>query len=190
MGNGGLTPDNLQAQQFIVPALNAMFDPAAGLASTQASFTQLKRFYRHLGEHAPHDQGTSRRQRTLRHVAWLLTAEIFDDPTTYPYPNDRFRLWLRYLTWVEHIAANYKVTVNGQSSNLTPAAAIKATLARSLQSGTQIIFDGNPPAGSTYALTVDVIQNTNPMRINLTSIKEEAIPASIKSDDDDTLVQS
>jgi hypothetical protein len=190
MGNGGLTPDNLQAQIFIVPALNEMFDPAAGLPLTQANFRQLKRFYRRLGEHAAHDQGASRRQRTLRHLAWLLTAEFFDDPTQYPYPNNRFRLWLRYLTWIEHIAANYKVTVDGQPSNLTPAAAIKATLLRSLQNGTQVIFDWKPPASAAYELTVEVIQNVSPMRINVTSIKEESIPSTISSDDDDLLDQA
>jgi hypothetical protein len=189
MGNGGALPDKLQASAVILPALNYMFDPAGGLPQTQVSFRLLKRFYRHLGDHADHDQGTNRRERTLRHLGWLLTAEMFDDPSRYPYPNDRFRLWLRYLTWLEHIAANYTVTVDGQPSNLTPAAAIKRTILRSIQNNTQILFDWGP-AGGAHELTVDVMQTTNPMRIVVTSIKQEVIPNTIYSDDDDVLDQT
>ena len=53
MGNGGLTPDNLQGKLFIVPALNKMFDPAAGLPDTRDNFKHLKKFYKHLGEDDP-----------------------------------------------------------------------------------------------------------------------------------------
>jgi hypothetical protein len=116
-----------------------------------------------------------------------LTDDIFDDPSLYPYPNDRFRLWLRYLTWVEHIATKYSVTVDGQPSNLTPAAVIKRTILLSLQNDTQILFDWSDATGSAYELTVDVVQNANPMRINVASIKGEAIPNTINSDDDDVL---
>ena len=190
MGNGGVLPDGLQAKKVILPALNDMFDPAAGLPQTKVYFKLLKKFYKRLGEHADHSQGTDRRHRTLRHLGWLLTADIFDQPTLYPYPNDRFRLWLRYLTWVEHIAKKYAVTIDGKASKLTPAAAIKGTILLSLQNDTQIVFDWMTPTNAAYDLTVDIVQNVSPMRINVTSIKGEAVPNTINSDDDDVLDQN
>jgi hypothetical protein len=189
MGNGGILPDKLQAMNFIVPGLNQMFDPAGGLPQTKAKVKLLKTLYVHLGEHADHSQGADRRQRTLRHLGWLLTDTMFDIPKTYPYPNDRLRLWLRYLTWIEHIAAKYSVTVDGQPSNLSPAAAIKKTLQLSLKNDTKIVFNWTDATGGPYELKVDVVQNTDPLTINVASIKEDALPSSISSDDDDVLDQ-
>ncbi len=187
MGNGGLLPSGLQGKLVIVPGLDKMFGP--DLADTKNKFRLLKQhFFQKLGDHddAGTDKGVGRRQRTLRHVAWILTADIFDRPPDYPYPNKRFQLWLRYLTWIEHVATNYKVTVNGQPSNLKPAAAIKKTIVLALQNNTKIKFDWDPATGP-YELTVDVVQNVAPMTIKLTSIKGEDIPGTILSDDDDVL---
>jgi hypothetical protein len=189
MGNGGFLPNKLEAMKFIVPALNKMFDPNGGLPQTKANVKILKQFYVHLGEHADHSAGADRRQRTLRHLGWLLTDTMFDVPATYPYPNDRLKHWLRYLTWVEHIAAKYKVTLNNQASNSTPAAVIKQTLLLSLKHDKQIVFDWTDATGGAYELTVDVMQNTDPMTINVASIKEGDIPTPPYSDDDDALDQ-
>jgi hypothetical protein len=186
MGNGGALPDAVQAH-VIVPALNYMFDLNGGLPQTQVSFRQLKRFYRHLGDHQDHDQGTNLRQRSLRHLAWLLTDHIFDGGE-YQYPNPRFRLWLRYLTWVEHFATNYSVTVDGRHSNERPAAAIKRTIIISIRDGREILFDWQPGSGNPE-LTVDVTRATDPMKIFLTSIKQEHIPTTVTSDYDDELRQ-
>jgi hypothetical protein len=186
MGNGGLLPDGLQGKLVIVPALNIMF--GSDLQKTKNKFILLRNLYQKLGEHddTGNDKGVARRQRTLRHVAWLLTAETFDKPVEYPYPNTRFQLWLRYLTWIEHVATNYQVTVNGQPSRLKPAAAIKKAIILALQNNTKIVFDWDKAPGP-FELTVDVVQNVTPMTIAVKSIKGEDIPATVLSDYDDIL---
>jgi hypothetical protein len=195
MGNGGALPSAVQVQ-VIVPALDYMFDPNGGLPQTQVNFRLLARFYRNLGDPADHDQGISLRQRTLRHLAFLLTDHIFDTPNIpgYGYPNRRFRLWLRYLTWLEHFATNCTVKINGQYvTNVKPADAIKHTLLMSIRTNREIKFDWQPGgSGGGPELTVDITRPADVrqgMTIALTSKREDEIPDTVTSDYDDILRQ-
>src|SRR5687768_125200 len=83
---------------FIKDGLNDLFGNRH-LGDTRVKHGHFKRVYRGLLERNRSATGADKRQRSLRHAAWLLTAEIFANISEGHEPT--FRYFLRWLTWIE-----------------------------------------------------------------------------------------
>ena len=196
MGKGVILPSADQAQA-IASNLNTMFSEPY-FEATKARYHALKAHYPALLEHKAGEAGTSRRQRTLRHAGWLLTADVDFGAAlsgTALYPAKKFRLWLRWLTWVEqHQQPNSTVTIDGQTTTReTPAQAIKETLRQAFNKpnnapdGISVTFTWLPPAATETELVVVVLRTAPQYSIVVKSRSVEDISGLPDADDDDKL---
>jgi hypothetical protein len=167
-------------------------DPTKDLRNSKDKVSKLKlNHYKNLLEPSNSTVHFSdRRQRTLRHAAWLLTAEKFDST-----PGDLFRRWLRYLTWLGHgpWAPNPPVVRVDGTVVASAEEAIKATLLISLNSppGNPITITFNwslTNKTDPSNLNVFITRATNPMNITIRSSPEISVTGAVHSDDDDVLV--
>src|SRR3974390_1692384 len=133
---------------FIKQGLNDLF--GQHLPHVRTKHSEAKQRYPGLLEHDASATGLDRRQRSLRHAAWLLTDEIFANAPDGHQPT--FRYWLRWLTWIERAPpGGAQVTVVGppvdlspaDNGVLTPAHAILDTLFRAIDRTRRVEFDWN-----------------------------------------------
>jgi len=187
MGDGaGLTLTELEGDK-IASHLTDMFTRER--ATTIAKVTEIKRTtFPALLEYRPGGGGgADRRQRTLRHAAWLLMGHKFDSNA----PTELLRKWLRYLTWIgqDGFHPSAKVIVDNNHSSETPAQAILITIKKSIDQDYPITFRWYASGSTDPALKVDVTRTTpdqnTPMTISITSKREVDLPSTIHSSDED-----
>lgn len=156
---------------FIKQGLNDLFGPS-GLGGTQSKHNHLKGRYPNLFRHDAGATGAGRRQRSLRHAAWLLTDDIFHNAPADHQP--KFRYWLRWLTWIERDPPNDAIvvvdgTVQGQDG-MKPAEAILRTLFRALDRTRTVEFDWDPaPQGQPHLTVIVDRPGPGPYKIKVIS---------------------
>ena len=169
MGDGLTLTANSDAAA-ITDGLTDLFK--AKLGRTKAKFDDLtSNTYKHLFKHDAAATGSDRRQRSLRHAAWLLTAEIFADQNPHTL-TVKFRLWLRYLTWIERAPpAGAVVKVNGVVNGDSPAKAMLDTLWKAMDRTKQVEFHWDLPDNQHPGMLTVEVQNVNePYSISVWSI--------------------
>jgi len=192
MGKGVTLPGRDQALA-IASDLNTMFS-TDNFEVTKARYHALKSHYPAFLEHKDNETGASRRQRTLRHAGWLLTADVdfgASDTGTAFYPAKKFRLWLRWLSWIEHKPPpNSVVIVNETASNETPAQAIKKTLYAAFDrphdfaNPASVLFSWQQASGP-LGLQVEVDRRGPRYGIKITSLNVNQLNDFMEPDEDD-----
>jgi hypothetical protein len=103
MGEGGLTgasagPAKADAT-YLAESLNSMFR-MPGLTDTRAAYKCLKQQFPKLLEYVKSKPKKETRQQTLRFAGAMMTGHLKYTGTVKPYPAKKFRVWLKWLSWV------------------------------------------------------------------------------------------
>jgi hypothetical protein len=192
MGEGLILPNKADARTIALH-LNAMFCVDA-FPQTRDAYRALKIINPDFLTFDVNATGNSKRKRSLRFAAWVLTSDIkFNHPGPKGYPAKRFKLWLRWLTWIERhqtTASVNQVDQNGTISTLNEKApqAIINTMVEAFEStaaNVNIAFDWDKAGAGDPALGVWVRRIAPDYQIHVVSKREQDLPAGIKDNEDD-----
>jgi hypothetical protein len=159
---------------FIKDGLNELFGRDIG--NTRTRHGHLKHAIPGLMKKNRAATGADRRQRSLRHAAWLLTAEIFANAPKDHDPT--FRYFLRWLTWLERAVPpqNTIVFVDGvqqhpetNAGDMTAAEAILDTVDQAIDRTKTVRFDWQSASDTDPPLSVAVDRRNRPYTVEVRS---------------------
>lgn len=173
--------------RIVAKHLRGMFSEK-GLPTTRDTYDKLKSVYDDLLTYDNTATGNSRRKRSLRYAAWLMTSDIDFKDKTSPYPAKKFKAWLRWLTWVERFPPRKSVvTIDSALSKERPAEAIIRTLSDALQNKQvkSVDLEWAHAGDNDPELTITVTRRLPEYKISISSRSEKDLVQISDNEDDD-----